>query len=123
MARSKLRSTVRVQAFRKKVRDLKASFKYILNIESRDTFSDPGTGFKISKHFIAPKSGIKASNTLILSTISKMKLPERLSTALTAFGTAQVANNVASPKLQILTPRNLPNPDLLSSSSDQMVLE
>lgn len=29
----------------KKLKNLRTSFKYILNLESRDTYSDPGTGF------------------------------------------------------------------------------
>jgi len=79
IATSKVRNTVRVQIFREKERDLRTSFNYILSIKSRETwYSDPGTGYKISKHSIASKTGIKASNNLILSTsILKMRLPER----------------------------------------------
>ena len=121
MARSKKQHILRTRELRKKIKDLRASFQYILNLESRDTYSDPGTGFKISKHPIAPKSGIRALSSLLLSKISKPTLPTHIASASTSNLAAHSINQVSSSKNQTLSSRNSSNPESLNPSSHHMV--
>ena len=121
IARSKQRNTFRARIYRKRVKDLRGSFRYILNLESRDTYSDPGTGFKISKHSVAPKTGIKALSTLILSNILKASPPEHLPAVSTRSIAIQVTDHVMSPKSRIITQANPPDPNPFTSSSNHIV--
>ena len=121
MARSKKQHILRTRELRKKIKDLRASFQYILNLESRDTYSDSGTGFKTSKHPIAPKSGIRALSSLLLSKISKPTLPTHFASASTSNLAAHSINQVSSSKNQTLSSRNSSNPESLNPSSHHMV--
>ena len=121
IARSKERNTFRARIYRKRVKDLRGSFRYILNLESRDTYSDPGTGFRISKHSVAPKAGIKTLSTLILSNILKASPPEHPPEVSTRSIAVQVTDYAMSPKSRIVTQTNPPDPNPFTSSSDQMV--
>ena len=121
IARSKQENFLRVKTFRENLKDLRTSFQYILNLESRDTYSDPGTGFKISKSSIAPKAGIKALRTLINSSILKRKPFESSSSTSSPSVAAQLAANVHSSKFQILTPANSSDPESSNPFSHHLV--
>ena len=121
MARSKEKNILKSRIFRKRIKDLRTSFKYILNLESRDTYSDPGTGFQISKHSIAPKTGIRALSSLLLSKILKSTPPKHFPNDSTSSLAAHPTNDVTSPKTQILSSTNSSNQESLNPSSHHMV--
>ena len=121
MARSKEKNILKSRIFRKRIKDLRTSFKYILNLESRDTYSDPGTGFQISKHSIAPKTGIRALSSLLLSKILKSTPPKHFPNDSTSNLAAHSINQVSSSKNQNLSSRNSSNPGSLNPSSHHMI--
>jgi len=121
MARSKEKNILKSRIFRKRIKDLRTSFKYILNLESRDTYSDPRTGFKISKHSIAPKAGIRTLSSLLLSKILKSTPPKHSPNDSSSFLVVHLANDVASSKTQILSSTNSSNQESLNPSSHHMV--